>query len=492
MPKNTDSTKSRMRSKSTRKPLRDVSNAKTAFKSANIFKKPEENGGKTGDDSLDRLLLAHSDLSFILRQIDELVVQAIQLTSNKGRKEIKQFADVLSDMQTSLKPWVPRFQKALSSQSTGPENKPEQSMESTVVYVPKESIDDVTESPEQTKWESLVSPSPLVSWRAECNTEGGRQLFLLTPLPQTKAFSSKCQASSIPSFDNVKSADIPHPVSLFDSLGNLGNDLPESISAKPPRKKVLDIEANKAVANLDTKCASPENYTKTNCSVFITTPCLKMSPPKSCILLEPVSEFSKKKNQGVYKSTPYPTGVHNSSESLDSESSSNQTSDDLKVKYPELFGINLNNLGNRKVAEDSPNWIVSPPKTCVIMEPLDEKLLTYLDGNILLPKTTTVHNQQNNLSSVNKSHYQGDSGIAMKTHQQDISNALGLDESTPMIKEPASSFRMGKHPGENTLKKELWTKFEAATTHGIRFNGSILQKTAEKGFLDRLDEASDA
>ncbi|KAL0415177.1 UNVERIFIED_CONTAM: hypothetical protein Slati_3349600 [Sesamum latifolium] len=514
MPKNTDATKSRRRSKSTRKPLRDVSNAKTAFKSANIFKKSEENGerretirsiassSRTPISPLsyasERFLNGNwltineeiMNYSFLI-QIDELVVQAIQLTSNKGRKEIKQFADVLSDMQTSLKPWVPRFQKALSSQSTGPENKPEQSMESTVVYVPKETIDDVTESPEETKWESLVSPSPLVSWRAECNTEGGRQLFLLTPLPQTKTFSSKCQASSIPSFDKVKSADIPQPVSLFDSLGNLGNDLPESISAKPPRNKVLDIEVNKAVSNLDTKCASPENYSKTNCSMFITTPCLKMSPPKSCILLEPVSEFSRKKNQGVHKSTPYPTGVHNSSESLDSESSSSQTSDDLKVKYPELFGIKLNNLGNRKVAEHSPNWIVSPPKTCVIMEP-DEKLLTNLDGNILLPKTMTVHNQQNDFSSVNKSHHRGDSGIAMKAHQQDISSALGLDESTPMIKEPVSSFRMGKHPGENTLKKELWTKFEAATTHGIRFNGSVLQKTAEKGFLDRLDEASDA
>lgn len=36
-------------------------------------------------------------------QIDELVVQALQLTSNNGRKEIKQFADVLSATQTSLK-----------------------------------------------------------------------------------------------------------------------------------------------------------------------------------------------------------------------------------------------------------------------------------------------------------------------------------------------------------------------------------------------------
>lgn len=63
-------------------------------------------------------------------------------------------------------------------------------------------------------------------------------------------------------------------------------------------------------------------------------------------------------------------------------------------------------------------------------------------------------------------------------------------ESTPIWKEPASTMRRGKRPGENTLKKELWTKFEAASTYGIRLNVSALQKTAQKGFLDMLDEAS--
>lgn len=56
-----------------------------------------------------------------------------------------------------------------------------------------------------------------------------------------------------------------------------------------------------------------------------------------------------------------------------------------------------------------------------------------------------------------------------------------------------SSFRLGKHPGENTLKKELWTRFEAASSHGVCFNtSSLLQNSTKKGFLDILDEASDA
>ena len=54
----------------------------------------------------------------------------------------------------------------------------------------------------------------------------------------------------------------------------------------------------------------------------------------------------------------------------------------------------------------------------------------------------------------------------------------------------STSRRGGKHPGENTLKKELWTKFEAASTSGLHFSVSVLQESSRKGFLDRLDEVS--
>jgi len=63
-------------------------------------------------------------------------------------------------------------------------------------------------------------------------------------------------------------------------------------------------------------------------------------------------------------------------------------------------------------------------------------------------------------------------------------------ESTPLWKESESTIRTGKRPGENTLKKELWTKFEAASTYGFRLNASAFQGTAKKGFLDMLEEAS--
>lgn len=59
-----------------------------------------------------------------------------------------------------------------------------------------------------------------------------------------------------------------------------------------------------------------------------------------------------------------------------------------------------------------------------------------------------------------------------------------------MWKEPESTICIGNVPGENTLKKELWTKFEAASTHGLRFDVSVPQNTSQRGFLDLLDEAS--
>lgn len=69
---------------------------------------------------------------------------------------------------------------------------------------------------------------------------------------------------------------------------------------------------------------------------------------------------------------------------------------------------------------------------------------------------------------------------------------LDIVESTPMMTESKSIVITGKHPGENTLKKELWVKFEAASRNGIRFNPSTTQKTSEKGFLERLEEVSNA
>ncbi|KAL3655260.1 hypothetical protein CASFOL_001046 [Castilleja foliolosa] len=106
--------------------------------------------------------------------------------------------------------------------------------------------------------------------------------------------------------------------------------------------------------------------------------------------------------------------------------------------------------------------------------------LKEVSGNTGLVALKVICNQQD----------EDDHGIVTKTHLQNIRGTLDLTETTPMIKEPMSSFRIGKQAGENTLKKELWTKFEAATA----FDEPILEDDdpTKKGFLDRLDEALDS
>lgn len=71
------------------------------------------------------------------------------------------------------------------------------------------------------------------------------------------------------------------------------------------------------------------------------------------------------------------------------------------------------------------------------------------------------------------------------------STNLAAPESTPMWKDFGSTVCKGKQPGENTLKRELWTRFDAvSTSNELHFNVSLFQETEGKGFLDRLEEVS--
>ncbi|KAK4359494.1 hypothetical protein RND71_021723 [Anisodus tanguticus] len=465
--------KSTTRLRSTRKPLRDVSNssnmvkpfATTSFKTKKL-QNDDVQQAVSENNVIDHLLLIRSDFSSVIHQIDEFV-QVLKLGGKKSGKEIESFAHVLSEMQASLKPWVPKFQKALSDLSTRAEYPPEQSRISEAAPVVADNISDAVDSPDQSKWDSLVSPSPLVSWRAGCTTESGRQLFLLTPLPLRKVLSSKYQESS-KKFDKYTSNINAQQHPLFDITGDmedctlentksmvsqppsLSDDVNNEAKSSPNKVSYNDITINNEARKSD--LISPVKLSQIDSSILVMTPRLKMSPPKTCVLLEPSSEYHCRDEHGAYKMTPFPVSRHFSSMSEDSESSSSEAAEHLTMKYPELFGIRLSqNLTNGgKVADDeSPDLLFSPPKTCVLMEPPVEEPLTKTGGN------------------------------------------LDIVESTPMMTESKSILVMGNHPGENTLKRELWIKFEAASSDGICFNPSTIQKTIQKDFLERLEEASD-
>lgn len=280
-----------------------------------------------------------------------------------------------------LQPWVPRFQQSISSSSLESNSQLEKSLASKTIDVASD--DDrskVVGSPAQSNWDLLVSPSPLVSWRAGCTDEVGRQLFLLTPLP--KGAISKLRGPSklaIETFGNNTNTNVGRaPPPPFDLSENLKTDIVDSVAANPTPNQVPDSTVTSTETTMKGKFKSPEKLSKIECSKVAVTPCRVVSPPKSCILLEPISEFTQKKVRGVRASTPFPSGLHKFSDSDDdSDYSSGEASEHLISKYPELVGIKLaHEFGNgRKIVEASPVWRMSPPKTCIVMEPPEDKML---------------------------------------------------------------------------------------------------------------------
>ncbi|XVF86707.1 hypothetical protein PTKIN_Ptkin18bG0063500 [Pterospermum kingtungense] len=469
------------KAKSVRRPLRELSNnnnnstRRSFSKSEFPTKKTVGNKGNNNiqnDAALDRLLLLQSDLSSLIRQIDELVVQAFKIKSTEhGTNEIDSFTNVVSEMISSLKPWFSRFKKAVSSPPSVEclDQSGEFLETETVPFVnvvnEKECFD--VGSPEESTLDSLISPSPLVSWRPtdHCNVERGRQLFLLTPLPMSKAtVSSKRGDLSKSVFERVASKSCVELPSFLSIATDANDDLLEGVAIKPTPIKPSGSVVAETDKTLKCGFVSSPVFSKNDHSMLVMTPCLKMSPPKSCVVLEPIHESSRRGDYGVRKSTPFPVGINRSGLS---ESSGSEASEDLSLKYPELRGIQrtyVSGIGKNEL-ESSPTWLFSPPKSCILLEPPDEKSLDNAATDHHLPITCALN-------------------------QEHIGNNLELAESTPMWREPESTMQTGKRPGETTLKKELWTKFEAVSTCGLRYNASAIQGTGKKGFLDMLDEVS--
>lgn len=253
---------------------------------------------------------------------------------------------------------------------------PHQALESKSVSSDDRDESNVCVSPEETKLDSLVSPSPLVSWRANCTIERCRQMFMLTPLPISKALSTKRQQPSKSEFNKLTTSI---GTSTLIALSRDMTDLLDNVAMKQtPIKPAPSVVIEEANNNRELGLISSPLVPKRDTSMLVMmTPCLKMSPPKSCVLLEPISEICHNEKVCNRKSTPFPVGIHYS----DSEASESPGSDDasqgLALKYPELLGIHHipKSVIGKKTVEASPDWVLSPPKTCVLLEPPDEKSL---------------------------------------------------------------------------------------------------------------------
>ncbi|GMH22156.1 hypothetical protein Nepgr_023999 [Nepenthes gracilis] len=471
--------------KSVRNPLRELSSNHCAKPSKSVKKNSYETEDRVDKGAIGRLRLVHSDISVTLKQIVE---QAVKVNANnkQGRKEIESFTCVLSEIHSSIEPWVLRFQKVLSDSFMESESQSWQSLAGGTHVFVNEDADPGDESPEPSKLESLISPSPLVSWRAnaECPVERSKQLFLLTPLPRVGAIMAKEQSlSKSMAFERITSS-IPFGINSISTVaGNIDNEMLEGELIKLTSENTPNPIVKKTENTVDLGFVSPSKFLKQDCSLIVMTPYLKASPLKTCVLLEPTCEFSHRNFGKFRKSTPFPVGKQNMRESPDSETFGTEMSKNLCLKNPALFGVMpACTFGNgRKQPEASPAWFRSPPRTCTLMEPPDEKSLKDI---------SLTCNHQNGLA-FKGSNARGDWQLTHKlANLDDHGSCLALIECTPMLNVPESSIRRGKRPGENTLKKELWTLFEAASTGGLPFHSSLFQKNAQKGFLDRLEEAS--
>ncbi|KAL6134526.1 hypothetical protein ACLB2K_066757 [Fragaria x ananassa] len=437
-----------------RKALREVSNshggggggrssifATTAKKKDKETERPrvEHKEEDPNDVALDHLLLVQSDLSSLINQIDQLVVEAFKCKAGAS-KEVESFAHFLSEMHSSLKPWVLRFQKALSGTGEAVVMSGNESGEIRSPEVERKEV----ESLEESDLESLISPSPLVSWRADCTIQRGRQLFMLTPLPISKSLSSKPPMHSKPLvFERVTSSTSDRLPFFHTTRGDTNADLPE-LAVEPISSKHSD-----SVVTESGVVSTPLSKIGGSMVMSLMTPCLK-SPPKSCVLLEPISDSSPKGHLLVCnrKSTPYPAGIRYAG-----DSSSSDTSDD---------------------ADASPDWCMSPPKSCVLLEPCDVKSSD--EGHIW--DTQLIGPLSKESEGV---------GGTQQYRTETVGGGRFAVESTPIWKQAGSVVvHKGKHPGENTLKRELWMKFEAASTNELSIDGSVTQKR----LLDLLDEAS--
>uniref|UniRef100_A0ACD5T868 Uncharacterized protein n=1 Tax=Avena sativa TaxID=4498 RepID=A0ACD5T868_AVESA len=498
----------------------------------------------TAEPALDRLLLASSNLAGLVSQIDELVSSALhcQTISRRGEQEIESFSAFLSDTNSSLKQWSSRLKQALQASPARTEYAskqltevfPKSAAKGNVKLFPSDSIlpqagpaispsqNLVCSSSNLPETDLIVSPSPLVSWRAgSCMVESGKQLFLLTPLPKTKAGSSRCPRSSktqLKTTASMNELNLPNlPFWKLTISDDNRPDLEQSVKLKEAR-------AGAATPNLiETKKGSSEDSLSPPFSFTIQKSRRALPSPRLTTALRgkqhvfsPISEGSSK--DGILSAGPA------ESENKPSAASDDMLSDekDLASRYPDMYGFNLptGDIRRRREADEALDWFLSPLKTCVLMDPspTDEKPIPVpakdnkslidtpwkgLESNKL--KGRHELSDDNNPIETPAMHSRALLGTPRKGLESiNLKGGQELPDDRP-IQTPAlhskalfgtpwkgveSTNLKGRHAGETTLKKELWTRFEAASTNDLHFDKSVFQKSDGRRFIDMLEEES--
>uniref|UniRef100_A0A0E0DU67 Uncharacterized protein n=1 Tax=Oryza meridionalis TaxID=40149 RepID=A0A0E0DU67_9ORYZ len=468
--------------------------------------------------AIDRLLLARSDLAGFVSQIDELVCAALecQSVSTKGKQEIESFSCFLSDTNSSLKQWSSRLKLAL--QASPEKSKNESKFTSAACSVPATIGNDRLLCSNIDEPDLIVSPSPLVSWRAgACMVDSGKQLFLLTPLTKTKTCSSRCPKSSTAQLktttglDQLNLPDIPVlklTISDDDCL-----DLEQNVKANEANTCVMTpnfIKAKKGSSG--NSLFSPFSFSVQKSGRALPSPCLTTALSCKQQRFSPISEGSRKEE--IPSTGPTQSGKPSEASG---DISSDEISKDLASRYPDFYGFNQPTMTTyrRREADDTLDWFLSPLKTCVLMDPSDEKPIAPAarDGKSSID-TPCKGLESDNLQKIKELsddkpiqtpsvHSKALLGTPWKGLESNIlKKGQGISDNKP-IQTPAIHSRAllgtpwkglestnlkGKQAGETTLKRELWTRFEAVSTNELHFDSSVFQRSDGRRFIDILEE----
>ncbi|KAE8772790.1 hypothetical protein D1007_55159 [Hordeum vulgare] len=530
---------------------------------------PSAPAAAAAEPALDRLLLASSDLAglvsqvdpfpstirskpshplffFFFSQIDKLVSSALQCEtiSTRGEQEIESFSCFLSETNSSLKQWSSRLKLALKASPAKSENASKHTMETcsksaakgSDKLFPSNSIlppagPAVPPSQELVCSSSnnlpeidlIVSPSPLVSWRTgACMVDSGKQLFLLTPLPKSKARSSMCPTSSKAQLKTTASMDelnLPNlPVWKLTISDDNRPDLEQSVKGMEARAGVSTPHPRKAKkSSSEDNLFSPLSFSiQKSRRAPLPTPCPKTALRGKQHVFSPISEGSSKDgiiSAGAAESEKPPSGT--SDEML-------SDGKDLASRYPDMYGFNQP-AGDRRRMEEADvalDWFLSPLKTCVLMDPspTDDKPvpLPAKDNKSVIESPWEGWERNNKLEGRRKLsdcnpiqtlsvHSKALVGTPRKglESKNDLKGKQELSEDkliqTPAVRSRAllgtpwkgleSTNLKGRHAGETTLKKELWTRFEAVSTNELHLDRSVFQKPDGRRFIDMLEEA---
>lgn len=303
-----------------------------------------------------------------------------------------------------------------------------------------------------------VSPSPLVSWRTgACMVENGKQLFQLTPLPKTKGCSSRCPTSKtqMKTATRMDRLNLPSlPVWKLTISDDDHPDVEQDVKVNEARTVTMTPHvATENKSSLEDRLRSPCTFSIQKSMRALPRSCLKTKQQFS-----PIPEGSGKEN--IDSNGPNQGGKRSDS--------SDEVSKDLATRY-DIYGLNQSTRTTyrRREDKDTLQWYLSPLKTCVLMDSPDDKPLP----------TPAMSNMKG------KHDVYDDKPI--QTPAVHSKALLG----TPW-KGVESTNLKGRQAGETTLKKELWTRFDAASTNELHFDKSLFQKMDGNRFLGMLEEAS--